>query len=61
MVSLRHDITHDVLACWFGVDRSTIPRAIGEVRPLIAQRIILTDAEGRVLFCSPVRPGSCAD
>ncbi len=21
----------------------------------------LTDAEGRVLFCSPVRPGSCAD
>ncbi|MDQ1018930.1 hypothetical protein QFZ43_005479 [Streptomyces afghaniensis] len=23
--------------------------------------MVLTDAEGRVLFCSPVRPGSCAD
>jgi hypothetical protein len=27
-----------VLACWFGVVRSTITRAIGEVRPLLAQR-----------------------
>ncbi|SHH39337.1 Helix-turn-helix of DDE superfamily endonuclease [Streptomyces sp. 3214.6] len=121
LVSLRHGTTHDVLACWFGVDRSTITRAIGEVRPLLAQRgctvargirlrtlaelieylgaggtgiidgtevrvrrpaagrkdrdtfvsgktkqnavksMILTDAEGRVLFCSPVRRGSCAD
>ncbi|WP_317453495.1 transposase family protein [Streptomyces sp. CBMA152] len=121
LVSLRHGITHDVLACWFGVDRSTITRAIGEVRPLLAQRgctvargirlrtlaeaieyvgaggtgiidgtavrvrrpvagrkdrdtfvsgktkqnavksMILTDTEGRVLFCSPVQPGSCAD
>ncbi|WP_435864224.1 transposase family protein [Streptomyces mirabilis] len=122
LVSLRHGTTHDVLACWFGVDRSTITRAIGEVRPLLAQRgctvapdvrlctlaevveylgadgrtgivdgteirvrrpaagrkdrdkfvsgktkqnavksMVLTDAEGRVLFCSPVRPGSCAD
>ncbi|MGW1616090.1 transposase family protein [Streptomyces sp. NPDC002285] len=111
-----------MLACWFGVDRSTITRAIGEVRPLLAQRgctvapgirlgsltevveflrvggrtgiidgteirvrrpavgrkdrhkfvsgkskqnavktMVLTDAGGRVLFCSPVRPGSCAD
>jgi hypothetical protein len=122
LVNLRHGTTHDVLACWFGVDRSTITRAIGEVRPLLAQRgctvapgirlrtladvfeylgaggrtgiidgteirvrrpaagrkdrdrfvsgktkqnavksMVLTDAEGRVLFCSPVRPGSCAD
>ncbi|UXX91147.1 transposase [Streptomyces sp. AD2-2] len=38
LVSLRHSTTHDVLACWFGVDRSTITRAIGEVRPLLAQR-----------------------
>ncbi|MGW2410447.1 transposase family protein [Streptomyces sp. NPDC001739] len=120
LVSLRHGTTHDVLACWFGVDRSTITRAIGEVRPLLAQRgctvargirlrtlaevieylgaggtgiidgteirvrrpaagrkdrdkclsgktkqnavksMVLTDAEGRILFCSPVRPGSCA-
>ncbi|WP_328946994.1 transposase family protein [Streptomyces sp. NBC_00250] len=35
---LRHAVTHDVLACWFGVDRSTITRAIGEVRPLLAER-----------------------
>lgn len=37
LVHLRH-ATHDVLACWFGVDRSTITRAIGEVRPLLAER-----------------------
>jgi hypothetical protein len=30
--------THDMLACWFGVSRSTITRAIGEVRPLLAER-----------------------
>ncbi|MEV5176388.1 hypothetical protein AB0L10_36060 [Streptomyces flaveolus] len=29
---------HRVLACWFDVDRSTITRAIGEVRPLLAKR-----------------------
>ena len=38
LVSLRHGTTHDVLACWFGVDRSTITRAVGEVRPVLAQR-----------------------
>lgn len=37
-VHLRHGATHDVLACWLGVDRSTITRAIGEVRPLLAER-----------------------
>jgi hypothetical protein len=122
LVHLRHATTHDVLACWFGVDRSTITRAIGEVRPLLAERgctvspgvrlrtlaevvdhlgasgktgildgteirvrrpavgrkdrdkfvsgkskqnavksMIVTDQDGRVLFCSPTRPGSCAD
>ncbi|WP_443046741.1 transposase family protein [Streptomyces sp. DSM 40750] len=36
---LRHGATHDVLACWFGVDRSIITRdAVGEVRPLLAER-----------------------
>ncbi|WP_420082730.1 helix-turn-helix domain-containing protein (plasmid) [Streptomyces sp. JL4002] len=35
---LRHGATHDVLAGWFGVDRSTVTRAIGEVRPLLAER-----------------------
>ncbi len=38
LVHLRHGVTHDVLACWFGVSRSTITRAIGEVRPLLAAR-----------------------
>ncbi|MDX3488184.1 transposase family protein [Streptomyces sp. ID05-18] len=38
LVHLRHGVTHDVLACWFGVDRSTVTRAIGEVRPLLAER-----------------------
>ncbi|MFI7103257.1 transposase family protein [Streptomyces sp. NPDC050161] len=38
LVHLRHGVTHDLLACWFGVDRSTITRAIGEARPLPAQR-----------------------
>ncbi|MFE6601167.1 transposase family protein [Streptomyces albidoflavus] len=38
LVYLRHATTHDVLACWFGVDHSTITCAIGEVRPLLAER-----------------------
>ncbi|WP_406841821.1 transposase family protein (plasmid) [Streptomyces sp. AHU1] len=122
LVHLRHGVTHDVLACWFGVDRSTITRAISEVRPLLAERgctvspdvrlrslaevvdhlgasgttgiidgteirvrrpaagrkdrdkfisgknkqnavksMVVTDGEGRVLWCSPARPASCAD
>ncbi|WP_328490503.1 transposase family protein [Streptomyces zaomyceticus] len=122
LVHLRHGATHDVLACWFGVDRSTITRAIGEVRPLLATRgctiapgirlrtlaevvdhlgasgqtgiidgtevrvrrpaagrkdrekfisgkkkqnavksMVVTDADGRLLFCSPAQPASCAD
>ncbi|CAG6398588.1 hypothetical protein SCOCK_700001 [Actinacidiphila cocklensis] len=28
LVHLRLGVTHDVLACWFGVDRSTITRAL---------------------------------
>ncbi|MEU9256553.1 transposase family protein [Streptomyces sp. NPDC048270] len=36
LVHFRHGATHDVPACWFGVDRSTITRANGEVRPLLA-------------------------
>ncbi|MFH9195513.1 transposase family protein [Streptomyces globisporus] len=35
---LRHGVTHDVLACWFDMDRCTVTRAIGEVRPLLAER-----------------------
>ncbi|MGG7568803.1 helix-turn-helix domain-containing protein [Streptomyces sirii] len=28
LVHLRHGTTHDVLACWFSVDRSTITRTV---------------------------------
>ncbi len=38
LVALRHGVTHDVLAAWFGVDRSTVTRAIGEIRPILAER-----------------------
>ncbi|MEV7796241.1 transposase family protein [Streptomyces sp. NPDC087512] len=122
LIHLRHGVTHDVLACWFGVHRSTITRATGEVQPLLAERgctispgvrlrtlaevidhlgasgqtgivdgteirvrqpaagrrdrdtfisgknkqyavkaMVLTDQSGRLLFCSPTKPGSCAD
>lgn len=122
LVHLRHGVTHDVLACWFGVVRSTITWAVGEVRPLLAERgctvgpdvrlrsladvvdhlgasgttsivdsteirarrpaagrkdrdkfisgknkqnavksMVVTGGEGRVLWCSPARPASCAD
>ncbi|MGW8955952.1 transposase family protein [Streptomyces sp. NPDC055709] len=125
LVHLRHGATHDVLACWFGVDRSAITRAISEVRPLLAERgctvgpgvrlrtlaavvehlgptgrtgrtgivdgteirvrrptarrkdrdkfisgknkqnavkaMVVADEDGRVLFCSATKPGSCAD
>ncbi|MGW1409768.1 helix-turn-helix domain-containing protein [Streptomyces sp. NPDC002403] len=37
LVHLCHGTTHDVLACCFGVDRSTITRAITEVRTLLAE------------------------
>ncbi|MFE5829429.1 transposase family protein [Streptomyces sp. NPDC056488] len=38
LVRLRHGATHDVPACWFSVDRSTVTRAIGEVRQLLVER-----------------------
>ncbi|WTT05915.1 transposase family protein [Streptomyces sp. NBC_00090] len=34
----RRGATRDVLACWFGMGRSTITRAIGKVRPLLVER-----------------------
>ncbi|MFC9056746.1 transposase family protein [Streptomyces sp. NPDC057074] len=37
LIHLRHGATHDVLACWFAVEHSTVTRAIGEVRPQLAQ------------------------
>ncbi|MGA5207351.1 transposase family protein [Streptomyces variegatus] len=33
----------------------------GKTKQNAVKSMVLTDAEGRVLFCSPARPGSCAD
>ncbi|MFD3586840.1 transposase family protein [Streptomyces sp. NPDC058683] len=33
----------------------------GKTKQNAVKSMVLTDADGRVLFCSPVRPGSCAD
>ncbi|GAA2342552.1 transposase [Streptomyces kunmingensis] len=38
LIHLRHDLPHAVLGLLFGVDRSTITRAIGEIRGLLAER-----------------------
>ncbi|MFI2664818.1 transposase [Micromonospora carbonacea] len=38
LVHLRHGLTHDVIATWFGVHRSTISRSIAEINPLLAER-----------------------
>ncbi|MGA6160656.1 hypothetical protein ACPEIC_45940 [Stenotrophomonas sp. NPDC087984] len=40
LMSLRHGTTHDVPARWFGVDSSTITRALGEVREAHSSRRI---------------------
>ena len=38
LIHLRHDLPHPVPGLLFGVDRSTVTRAIGEVRTLLAER-----------------------
>ncbi|GGR65764.1 transposase [Streptomyces aurantiogriseus] len=38
LIHLRHDLPHSVLGLMFGVDRSTITRAIAEIRVLLAER-----------------------
>lgn len=47
LVILRWQLSHRVLALLFGVDRSTVSRAVAEVRPLLAGRG----------FAVPDRPG----
>ncbi|MDH6554232.1 hypothetical protein M2163_000881 [Streptomyces sp. SAI-135] len=49
-IHLRHDLPHSVLGLLFGVDRSTVTRAIGEVRTLLAERgCAVPDRPGRRL------------
>ncbi|MGW6218236.1 transposase family protein [Streptomyces sp. NPDC055109] len=38
LIHLRHDLPHAVLALLYGVDRSTVTRAVGEIRRLLAER-----------------------
>jgi len=38
LVILRFQLPHAALALFYGVDRSTITRAVGEIRPLLAAR-----------------------
>ncbi|MFD3939911.1 transposase family protein [Streptomyces sp. NPDC058611] len=38
LIHLRHDLPHAALGLLFGVDRSTVTRAIGEIRGLLADR-----------------------
>ncbi|WP_432044170.1 transposase family protein [Streptomyces cadmiisoli] len=47
LVHLRHQLPHAALAELYGLERSTITRAIGEIRPLLAERG----------FAVPDRPG----
>ncbi|MFJ3713733.1 transposase family protein [Streptomyces sp. NPDC090053] len=47
LVHLRHQLPHVALAELYGLERSTITRAIGEIRPLLAARG----------FAVPDRPG----
>ncbi|MEV8100782.1 transposase family protein [Kitasatospora sp. NPDC085879] len=47
LIHLRHDLPHAVLGLLFGVDRSTITRAVAEIRSLLARRG----------FAAPDQPG----
>ncbi|MFD6952954.1 MULTISPECIES: transposase family protein [unclassified Nocardiopsis] len=38
LIHVRHDLPHAVLGLPFGVDRSTISRAVGQIRALSAER-----------------------
>lgn len=38
LIHLRHDLPHSVLDLLFGVDRSTVTGAIGEIQVLLAER-----------------------
>ena len=48
LVYLRSQLPHAALAVLYGVDRSTITRAIGEIRPLLAARGFAVPGEAGV-------------
>ncbi|MFI0938254.1 transposase family protein [Streptomyces sp. NPDC021020] len=48
LVRLRHGVTHDARARWFGVDRSTVTHpAVGEIRQGIKSSGRLGRVEGQ--------------
>ncbi|MEV7815597.1 MULTISPECIES: transposase family protein [Streptomyces] len=49
LIHLRHGVTH----CWFGVGRSTITWAIGEVWPLLAELGCIVSPDVRLLWPRP--------
>ena len=56
LLSPRHGTTHDVPACLRGVGRSTITRAIGEARPLLAATGNTVAPDVRLRTRQAVRP-----
>jgi hypothetical protein len=48
LVNLRFQLPHAALAVLYGVDRSTITRAVGEIRPLLAARGFAVPGEAGV-------------
>jgi Helix-turn-helix of DDE superfamily endonuclease len=61
LVILRFQLPHAALALFYGVDRSTITRAVHEIRPLLAARgspspETLACGCARWLMCSPTPP-----
>jgi hypothetical protein len=67
LVILRFQLPHAALGVLYGVDRSTITRAVHEIRPLLAERgFAVPDRPGirlRTLadvFASPPKESSCA-
>ena len=55
LVVLRFQLPHAAVALLYGVDRSTITRAVGEVRPLLAARGFAVPGE------QALRPRTLAD
>ncbi|MFE3144982.1 transposase family protein [Streptomyces scopuliridis] len=61
LVHPRDAVTRDVLACWFGADRSTITRAIAEVRPLLAERGCTVSPDMRRHRCGASAASTCRE
>lgn len=62
LVHLRHQLPHAALAELYSLERSTITRAIGEIRPLLAERgFSVPDRTGvRLRTLAPSRAGGWA-